>query len=86
MSVQPSSINLASIGLMLWATRTRDRYVLTTAVPVAIVGGLKVIAYDLRTISGVPLVLAVFSFGLAAAVGSIVLGKWQGQQTQDVAE
>ncbi|MHC4919582.1 MAG: hypothetical protein ACYTKC_08290 [Planctomycetota bacterium] len=32
---------------------------------------------DLFTAHGVPLVLSVFSFGMAAAVGSVVLGRWQ---------
>ncbi|MBK8977728.1 MAG: hypothetical protein IPM29_17615 [Planctomycetes bacterium] len=81
--VQSVIVNLASVVLMLWATRMRDRDVLITAVLVGIVGALRVVGSDLPNGRGVPLVLAVASFGLAAAVGSVVLGKWQSQRSVD---
>jgi len=70
-------INTASIALMVWGLKARDKHLLATAVLVAVVGGLKVLGSDLQNTDGVPLVLAVFSFGMAAAIGSVVLGKWQ---------
>jgi hypothetical protein len=70
-------INCASIALMSWGLRRKDKDILYTAVLVAAVGGLKVFIWDLQGTTGIPLVLAVFSFGLAAAVGSIVARKWQ---------
>ncbi|MHC5063796.1 MAG: DUF2339 domain-containing protein [Planctomycetota bacterium] len=70
-------INVASIVLMWWALRERDKDILATAVLVAAVGGLKVFISDLQDASGIPLVAAVFSFGLAAAYGSVVVKKWQ---------
>ena len=70
-------INGASIALMWWGLRARDKDILGTAVAVAAIGGLRVFVSDLQNSSGIPLVIAVFSFGLAAAFGSVVLGKWQ---------
>jgi hypothetical protein len=70
-------INLMAIGLMVLGLVKRDKELLGTAVLVAVIGGLRVFASDLFSAHGVPLVLSVFSFGMAAAVGSVVLGKWQ---------
>jgi len=70
-------LNCASIMLLLVGARTGNRQVLLTAVLVAAVGGLKVFGSDMHNASGLPLVLAVFSFGTAAAVGSVVLGRLQ---------
>lgn len=82
---QSMVINCASIVLMLWGIRTRNGELLATAVLVATFGGLKVVASDLLNAHGVPLVLSVASFGAAAAVGSIVLGKWLGQRSTEAA-
>ena len=70
-------LNGASIAMLLWGMRTGNRQVLFTAVLVAVAGGFKVFGSDLLSASGLPLVLAVLSFGIAAAVGSIVLGRLQ---------
>lgn len=50
---------------------------LAVAAAVGAVAAAKVFGYDLFTIRGVPLVASVFSFGLMAAFGSIVWGRWQ---------
>ena len=71
-------INLAAIGLALYAFRARNREIRNVAILVTVVGAGKVFLYDLIGTKGVPLVLSVFSFGLAAALLSIVLGRWQG--------
>jgi hypothetical protein len=76
-------LNVSSIVLMLWGLRTREPQVLATAALVAVAGGLKVIGSDLLTASGVPLVVSVFSFGVAAAVGSVVLGRWQARRAAE---
>jgi len=47
------------------------------AILVTVVGATKVFLYDLLGTHGLPLVFSVFSFGMAAAVESLALGKWQ---------
>ena len=72
-------INIAAIGLALYAFRTHNREIRNVAILVTVIGAGKVFLYDLLGTKGVPLVLSVFSFGLAAALLSIVLGRWQGR-------
>jgi len=69
-------INLAALGLGLYAFRTRNREIRNVAILVIAVGAVKS-ASDLLGTRGVPLVLSVFSFGLAAATQSITLSRWQ---------
>ena len=68
-------INLAALGLGLYAFRTRNREIRNVAILVIAVGAVKS-ASDLLGTKGVPLVLSVFSFGLAAATQSITLSRW----------
>lgn len=74
-------LNVASIGLMLAGMHWRSKQMLLTAVLAAACGGLRVFGADLLETSGVPLVLSVFSWGMAAAIGSLVLGRLQAQRT-----
>lgn len=69
-------INLAALGLGLYAFRTRNREIRNVAILVIAVGAAKT-AFDLLGTKGVPLVLSVLSFGLAAATQSITLSRWQ---------
>ncbi len=69
-------INLAALGLGLYAFRARNRELRNIAILVIAVGAVKSTA-DLFGTKGVPLVLSVFSFGLAAATQSITLSRWQ---------
>ena len=69
-------INLAALGLGLYAFRARNREIRNVAILVIAVGAVKS-ASDLLGTKGVPLVLSVFSFGLAAATQSITLSRWQ---------
>ena len=85
MGAQSVIVNVASIALMLWGIRARRGEILATAVLVAIFGGLRLLGSDLLGGHGVPLVLSVASFGAAAAVGSIVLGRWLGQRAPNAA-
>jgi hypothetical protein len=68
-------INLAALGLGLYAFRTRNREIRNVAILVIAVGAVKSVS-DLLGTKGVPLVLSVFSFGLAAATQSITLSRW----------
>lgn len=70
-------INIGAIILMLYGVSRKNKEVLGTAVVVALIGAFKSFAYDLFEAHGVPLLLSVFSFGAVAAIGSVVLGRWQ---------
>lgn len=70
-------INLAASGLILFAIRRHNREIRNVAILVTIVGAVNVFFYDLLRTHGIPLVLSVFTFGLAAALESISLGRWQ---------
>jgi hypothetical protein len=69
-------INLAALGLGLYAFRVRNREIRNVAILVIAAGALTSTA-DLLGTKGVPLVLSVLSFGLAAATQSITLSRWQ---------
>ncbi|HIJ78066.1 MAG: hypothetical protein OEY01_02005 [Desulfobulbaceae bacterium] len=72
-------INGGAFLLILMGIKNKNKDLLGTALAVFIVGAAKVFGYDLFEISGVPLVLSVFSFGAAAALGSLALSRWQKQ-------
>ena len=78
-------INLAALGLGLYAFRTRNREIRNVAILVIAVGAVKSTS-DLLGTKGVPLVLSVFSFGLAAATQSITLSRWQRPSPMPVPE
>ncbi|TWJ32416.1 DUF2339 domain-containing protein [Geobacter argillaceus] len=77
-SAQSTIINLSAIVLMFIAFRQRNKELRNIAILVTVVGAAKVFLSDLIGIQGMPLVVSVFSFGLAAALESVALGKWQG--------
>ncbi|HEY6007523.1 MAG TPA: hypothetical protein VIU40_04310, partial [Geobacteraceae bacterium] len=79
-------INLAAIGLILAASALRNREIRNVAILVLMVGGMKVFLYDLMGTRGMPLVLSVLSFGLAAALQSIILGRWQATAKRETGE
>jgi hypothetical protein len=72
-------INLAIIVLILIAYLRQNREIRNVAILVTVAGAVKVFMYDLLGTHGLPLVFSVFSFGMAAAVESIALGRWQKQ-------
>jgi hypothetical protein len=78
-------INLAALGLGLYAFRARNREVRNVAILV-IAAGAVASASDLLGTKGVPLVLSVLSFGLAAATQSITLSRWQRHSVVTVPE
>jgi len=69
-------INAAAIGLIMFAFLRRNREIRNVAILVTVAGGIKVFLYDLLGIHGLPLVFSIFSFGLAASIESLALGKW----------
>jgi len=70
-------INLGALALVLVASYLRNSEVRGVAIAVIVVGALKVFLLDLFAAHGVPLVMSVFSFGVAAGVGALVLRRWQ---------
>jgi hypothetical protein len=73
-------INTAAIFLIVLAYLRRDEEVRNVAILVTVIGGIKVFVFDLFGTHGLPLVFSVFSFGQAALVESVVLGKWSKQK------
>ena len=79
-------INTGALVLFLTARFRRNAEVKWVAVLVTVMGGGKVFLYDLFRVKGVPVVLSVLSFVVAAAVGSWVLGKWQRQEENGIVD
>ena len=76
LGAQSVFINIGAIGLMVFGLWKKDREILYTAMGVVVIGAFKALGYDLFKAHGIPLVASVFSFGAAAAVGSVVLSRW----------
>lgn len=79
-------INTGALVLFLSAMFRRNAEIKWVGVLVTMLGGGKVFFYDLFRMKGVPVVLGVLSFGLATAIGSWVLGKWQHQDKRAVVD
>jgi hypothetical protein len=69
-------LNLGAFGLFMVARKKVDAEIKWIAVLVTVLGGGKAFFYDLLTIKGLSVVVSIFSFGMAAAAGSWVLGQW----------
>jgi len=80
--VQSVVINLSALGLMVVAFRRVDREVRNIGIMVTIIGALKVFVFDLLQTKGPFLVASLFTFGLAAAVGSSVLRRWHQREAE----
>lgn len=70
-------VNLGVLVLLLLGSRRRLPELLWVAAALGVVGCLKVFFFDLFKANGLPLVLSVLSFGVVAAVGSLVMTRWQ---------
>jgi len=70
-------ITVAAMALFALASSRRSTELRGVAILVTLVGAAKVFFYDLVALQGVARVVSVFSFGLLAAVASVVLGRWQ---------
>ena len=73
---QSMLINIAAAVLMLLALRQHNKEIRNIAILVTCIGAIRVFLYDMTGTRGIPLVLSVFTFGLVAALESIVLGRW----------
>jgi hypothetical protein len=69
-------VNFSAIGLMLAAFLRRSKELRSVAILLILIGGGKVLFGDMISTRGLPLVVSVFSFGLAAASQSLLLGRW----------
>jgi hypothetical protein len=69
-------INLGALALVIAAFYLRNTEVRAVAIAVIVAGALKVFLIDLFAASGIPLVMSVLSFGIAAGVGALVLRRW----------
>lgn len=69
-------ITVAAMALFALASSRRSTELRSVAILVTLVGAAKVFFYDLVALQGVARVVSVFSFGLLAAVASLVLGRW----------
>lgn len=74
---QSVAINASATILIVWAYFQQNREIRNVAILVTVVGAIKVFLYDLLGTHGLPLVFSIFSFGMAAAVESLALSKWQ---------
>jgi len=66
-------INLGAVVLMLIGRRNCNRELLMAAVPLVLIGAIKVFLFDLFRGQGMPLIISVFSFGVVAVVSSLTL-------------
>lgn len=79
-------LNFGVLVLMLFGSHHRLPELLWVALALAVVACLKVFFFDLFKGSGLPLVLSVLSFGVVAAVGSVIMGRWQRQDSASIQE
>lgn len=76
-SIQSVSINGAATVIMSLALAWRNKELRNVAILITIIGGAKVFLGDMLSISGLGLVVSVFSFGMAASLESYALSRWQ---------
>lgn len=69
-------INLGAAALFTAARAKRNAEIKWVGVLVTVFGGGKVFLFDLFKVKGIPIVLSVLSFVMAATIGSWVLGRW----------
>ena len=70
-------INIAAGALALFALARRNRELRNIAVLITLFGAVRVFLYDMFGTHGFPLVASVFSFGIAVALESVALSRWQ---------
>lgn len=76
-STQSVIINGAAVALMAIAGWRRNKELRNVAIAVMIVGAARSLVADLISIHGVSLVVSIFSCGVAIAVNSVILSRWQ---------
>lgn len=70
-------LNAGALALLLAGSHHHRLELIWVGVALAVLGCFKVFFVDLFRSDGLPLVLSVFSFGIVAAVGSVIMGRWQ---------
>ncbi len=70
-------VNIGALVLLVTGARQRRLELIWVAAALGFLGLIKVFFVDLFRSNGLPLVLSVFSFGIVAAVGSLIMGRWQ---------
>ena len=73
---QSVMINLSAAALLLFGYFRRNKELRNVAIIITVIGGAKVFVFDMVSLKGISLMAGVFSFGLVAALGSFVLGRW----------
>lgn len=76
-AAQTVIVNISAAVIMCLALMRRNKEVRNVAILVTIVGGIKVFLVDLFGLTGVPIVVSVLSFGVAASLESFALSRWQ---------
>lgn len=74
-SGQSLLINLTAISLLFIGLRQRSKELRNVGVLVTVVAVCKVVL-DLFSFKGLPLLISIFSFGVVAAIASLVLSRW----------
>ena len=77
MCAQSIIVNFLIIVLMLVGLKVRKKEIMVIAGSIVLIAAVKVFLLDLFKANGLPLVLSVFSFGVVAAVSSVVMRKWK---------
>jgi hypothetical protein len=70
-------INLAAIFILIRAFFNDNTELRNVSILVLLIGGSKVFIIDMFSISGAWLVCSIFTFGIAAALASLVLARWK---------
>jgi len=69
-------INVTAAVLLWLSLMRRNKELRNVAVVVTVIGAGKVFLMDMVQLKGMPLMISVFTFGLVAALASLVLGRW----------
>ncbi len=69
-------INVTAAILLWISLMRRNKELRNVAVVITVIGAAKVFLMDMVQLKGMPLMISVFSFGLLAALASLVLGRW----------
>jgi hypothetical protein len=76
-SAQTVIVNVSAAVLMCFAFMHRNKEVRNVAILITIIGGVKVFMLDLFGLAGLPVVVSVLYFGVAASLESFALSRWQ---------
>jgi len=76
-ATQSIIINLAAIFIMVRAFFRENSELRNVAIFILVIGGCKVFVIDMLNISGEWLVCSIFTFGIAAALESLILARWK---------